>query len=155
MARAPISSWVISLTTPRSQRTQSVRDALSTDQCKFIEVIDAQQAGWLRTTAMDLMTNWLTAGEPFDAVFANNDEMAIGAIQAMKSAGVDMTKVIVVGVDATQDGLAEMQAGGLRCKDWRGPCDGLTLPASSGVEAEQTVDEANLAPAPHRVDPEA
>ena len=35
--------------------------------------------------AMDLMTNWLTAGEPFDAVFANNDEMAIGAIQAMKA----------------------------------------------------------------------
>ena len=95
------------------ERTQSVRDALSTDQCKFIEIIDAQQAGWLRTTAMDLMTNWLTAGEPFDAVFANNDEMAIGAIQAMKSASVDMNKVIVVGVDATQDGLAEMQAGDL------------------------------------------
>ena len=62
---------------------------------------------------MDLMTNWLTAGEPFDAVFANNDEMAIGAIQAMKSAGVDMDDVIVVGVDATQDGLAAMGAGDL------------------------------------------
>ena len=62
---------------------------------------------------MDLMTNWLTAGEPFDAVFANNDEMAIGAIQAMKSAGIDMKDVVVVGVDATQDGLAAMKAGEL------------------------------------------
>ena len=92
------------------QRTQSVRDALGTDACKFIEVADAQSAGWLRTNAMDLMTNWLTAGEPFDAVFANNDEMAIGAIQAMKSSGVDLSKVIVVGVDATPDGLAAMKA---------------------------------------------
>lgn len=95
------------------QRTQSVRDALSTDQCKFVTIVDAQSAGWLRTTASDLMTNWLTTGEPFDAVFANNDEMAIGAIQAMKSAGVDMKDVIVVGVDATQDGLAAMKAGDL------------------------------------------
>lgn len=94
-------------------RTQSVRDALSTEECKFITVADAQSAGWLRTTAADLMTNWLTAGEPFDAVFANNDEMAIGAIQAMKSAGVDMKDVVVVGVDATQDGLAAMRAGEL------------------------------------------
>jgi ABC-type sugar transport system substrate-binding protein len=94
-------------------RTQSVRDALSTDECDFITIADAQQAGWLRTTASDLMTNWLTAGEPFDAVFANNDEMAIGAIQAMKSAGVAMEDVIVVGVDATQDGLAAMRAGEL------------------------------------------
>ena len=82
-------------------------------QCKFITVDDAPAAGWLRTNAMDLMTNWLTAGDPFDAVFANNDEMAIGAIQAMKSSGVDMSKVVVVGVDATQDGLAEMRAGNL------------------------------------------
>ena len=95
------------------QRTQSVRDALSTDQCKFVTITDEQQAGWLRTAATDLMTNWLTAGAPFDAVFANNDEMAIGAIQAMKSAGVDMTNVVVVGVDATQDGLAAMKAGDL------------------------------------------
>jgi ABC-type sugar transport system substrate-binding protein len=95
------------------ERTQSVRDALSTKGCDFVEVVDAQPAGWLRTNASDLMTNWLTTGEPFDAVFANNDEMAIGAAQAMKSAGVDMKKVIVVGVDATQDGLAAMKTGDL------------------------------------------
>jgi inositol transport system substrate-binding protein len=46
-------------------------------------------------------------------VLANNDEMALGAIQAMKAAGIDMASVIVSGVDATQDALASMQAGEL------------------------------------------
>ena len=59
------------------------------------------------------MTNWLSTGTPFDAVIANNDEMAIGAIQAMKAAGIDTSKVIVGGVDATQEALAAMKAGDL------------------------------------------
>ena len=63
--------------------------------------------------ALDLTTNWITAGQPIDAIFANNDEMAIGAIQALKSAGADMDDVVVVGIDATQDGLAAMGAGDL------------------------------------------
>jgi ABC-type sugar transport system substrate-binding protein len=114
------------------ERTQSVRDALSTDQCKFIEIVDAQQAAWSRITAADLVTNWLTAGEPFDAVFANNDEMAIGATQAMKSAGIDMKDVIVVGVDATQDGLAAMKAGDLD----------VTVFQNAGAQAARAVDAA-------------
>ncbi|RMD95263.1 MAG: rhizopine-binding protein, partial [Alphaproteobacteria bacterium] len=40
-------------------------------------------------------------------------EMAIGAIQAMKAAGIDMADVVVTGVDATQDALLAMQAGDL------------------------------------------
>ena len=39
--------------------------------------------------------------------------MAIGAIQALKASGYDMTKVVVAGVDATQDALAAMKAGDL------------------------------------------
>lgn len=57
------------------------------------------------------MTNWLTTGEPFDVVFANNDEMAIGAIQALKASNIDMGDVVVTGVDATEDALASMKAG--------------------------------------------
>jgi inositol transport system substrate-binding protein len=60
-----------------------------------------------------MMTNWISAGKPYDAVIANNDEMAIGAIQSLKAAGVDMKTMIVSGVDATQDALAAMQAGDL------------------------------------------
>ena len=95
------------------QRTKDVDDVLGMDMCNFIEIIDRQTANWSREQANSLMTNWLSSGEEFDAVFANNDEMAIGAIQAMKSAGLDMDVIVVGGVDATQDALAAMQAGDL------------------------------------------
>ena len=95
------------------QRTKDFHDVIGMDMCKFITIIDEQTANWSRDQARDLMTNWLSAGEPFDAVFANNDEMAIGAIQAMKAAGVSMEEVIVTGVDATQDALVAMSGGDL------------------------------------------
>ena len=95
------------------QRTKDVDDVIGMDMCNFITIIDRQTAEWSRDQASDLMTNWLSSGEPFDAVFANNDEMAIGAIQAMKSAGIDMADVQVGGVDATSDALLAMQAGDL------------------------------------------
>ncbi len=95
------------------QRTKDIEDILGTDMCNFIEVIDQQTANWSREQANSLMTNWLSSGEEFHAVIANNDEMALGAIQAMKSAGIDMADVVVGGVDATQDALAAMQAGDL------------------------------------------
>ena len=95
------------------QRTKDFHDVIGMDMCKFITIIDEQTANWSRDQARDLMTNWLSAGEPFDAVFANNDEMAIGAIQAMKASGVSMEEVIVTGVDATQDALVAMSGGDL------------------------------------------
>ena len=78
-----------------------------------LTIVDEQTANWSRDQAQTLMTNWISAGKPYDAVIANNDEMAIGAIQALKAAGVDMKTMIVGGVDATQDALAAMQAGDL------------------------------------------
>lgn len=94
-------------------RTQDVHDVLATDECKFITIVEEQTANWSRTQGADLITNWLSAGVKFDAVIANNDEMAIGAIQALKAAGIDMKDVVVGGVDATQDALAAMEAGDL------------------------------------------
>ena len=95
------------------QRSKDVHDIIGNDMCNFMTLIDEQTANWSRDQAQDLMTNWLSSGEPFDFVIANNDEMAIGAIQAMKAAGIDMADVEVGGVDATQDALVAMQAGDL------------------------------------------
>ncbi|MEX0343929.1 MAG: substrate-binding domain-containing protein [Rhizobiaceae bacterium] len=95
------------------QRSKDVHDVIGMDMCKFMTLIDEQTANWSREEAQNLMTNWLSAGEAFDFVIANNDEMAIGAIQAMKAAGIDMADVEVGGVDATQDALVAMQAGEL------------------------------------------
>jgi len=94
-------------------RTSSVKETLAAGGCKGVTIAEEQSAAWTRTNAMDLTTNWITAGRPIDAVFANNDEMAIGAIQALKAAGVSMDSVVVVGIDATQDALAAMANGDL------------------------------------------
>ena len=110
---APTSSWASCRTQAAIQRTKDVDDIIGIDMCNFIEIIDRQTSNWRRDTAQDLMTNWLSSGEQFDAVFANNDESAIGAIQALKAAGISMDDVVVGGVDATQDALVAMQAGEL------------------------------------------
>ena len=96
------------------QRTQDIHDVMESGDCEVtLEIIDEQTANWSRDEAQDLMTNWLSSAEEFDALIANNDEMAIGAIQAMKAAGISMDEVIVGGIDATKDALASMSAGDL------------------------------------------
>jgi inositol transport system substrate-binding protein len=95
------------------QRTKDIHDVIATDECKGLTIVEEQTANWSRTQGADLMTNWLSAGLEFDAVISNNDEMAIGAIQALKAAGRKMDSVVVAGVDATQDALAAMAAGDL------------------------------------------
>jgi inositol transport system substrate-binding protein len=95
------------------QRTKDVEQVFGTDMCNFIKVVDKQSSEWARDNAQNLMTNWLTAGPAPDAVIANNDESAIGAILSLKANGIDMKNVVVGGVDATQDGLQSMKAGDL------------------------------------------
>ena len=70
------------------QRTQDVHDVIATPDCSGISIIEQQTGNWSRTQGTDLMTNWISAGDKFDALVSNNDEMAIGAIQALKAAGV-------------------------------------------------------------------
>lgn len=96
------------------QRTADIYDVIKAGKCAVkVNVIDQQTANWSRDEAQNLMNNWISTGKAYDGVIANNDEMAIGAIQAMKAAGVDMKSVVVGGVDATQDALAAMAAGDL------------------------------------------
>jgi inositol transport system substrate-binding protein len=96
------------------QRTKDIHNVMDSGECGVkLNIVDEQTANWSRDEAQSLMTNWLSSGEPFDAVISNNDEMAIGAIQAMKAGGLDMGTIIVGGVDATQDALVAMQAGDL------------------------------------------
>ncbi|MAF16352.1 MAG: rhizopine-binding protein [Marinomonas sp.] len=95
------------------QRTQDIHDVIATPECSGLKVVEQQTGMWSRTLGSDLMTNWISAGIQFDAVISNNDEMAIGAIQALKADGRSMDDVIVAGIDATTDALAAMKAGDL------------------------------------------
>jgi ABC-type sugar transport system substrate-binding protein len=127
------------------QRTQDVVDVLATPVCSFMKIVERQTGNWQRTQGQDLMTNWISAGTRFDAVVSNNDEMAIGAIQALKAAGYDMSKLIVAGVDGTDDALAAMQAGDLDVtvfQDAAGQGKGAidtALELAKGETVEQTV----------------
>ena len=94
------------------QRTQDIYDVIARPQCRGIRVLDKQAANWNRTEAADLMTNWLSAGLRPQAVVANDDEMAIGAVQSLKQARL-LSGTIVAGIDATPDGLAAMKSGQL------------------------------------------
>ncbi|MCJ9692387.1 substrate-binding domain-containing protein [Rhizobium sp. PRIMUS64] len=94
-------------------RTQDISDVIATPDCKGLQIAERQAAYWSRDYADQQMQEWLSAGVKFDAVIANNDEMALGAIRAMKKAGMPMKDVVVAGVDATDDALAAMVAGDL------------------------------------------
>ncbi|MDC7235095.1 MAG: substrate-binding domain-containing protein [Spirochaetales bacterium] len=67
-----------------------------------LEVVVEQTANWQRAEALDLMENWLQAGQNFDIVAAQNDNMAMGALMAIENAGLS-DKIKVYGIDATTD----------------------------------------------------
>ncbi|MEV0171973.1 substrate-binding domain-containing protein [Streptomyces sp. NPDC050803] len=76
-----------------------------------IKVVAKQPADFDRTKGLDVMTNLLQAHPDIDGVFAENDEMALGAIKALgDKAG---KSVQVVGFDGTPDGLKAVEAGTL------------------------------------------
>ena len=114
----------------RSQDVREVFGGLS--MCKGIKLVDEQVAEWQRTKANDIVTNWISSGIKFNIVAANNDEMAIGAIQALKAAGISIDDVFVGGIDATADALAAMKAGELD----------VTVFQNAAAQAEGGIDAA-------------
>ena len=80
-----------------------------------MKVVKTAAADWDRAKGQALMENWLQSGVKFDIVCANNDEMALGAINALKAAGKKLGAggILVGGVDATADALASLEAGEL------------------------------------------
>jgi inositol transport system substrate-binding protein len=69
-----------------------------------MKVVKEQTGKWQRSEAMQVMENWIASGVKIDAVVANNDEMAIGALNAIEANGL-LGQILVVGVDATPDAL--------------------------------------------------
>ncbi|MFJ4132793.1 sugar ABC transporter substrate-binding protein [Pseudomonas cyclaminis] len=90
-----------------TNRTKGVKEVLT--KYPGIKIEQEQTGIWLRDRGMTLVNDWLTQGRDFDAVLANNDEMAIGASMALKSAG--KKGVLIAGVDGTPDGLNAITKG--------------------------------------------
>ncbi|MCC8375817.1 MULTISPECIES: ribose ABC transporter substrate-binding protein RbsB [Photorhabdus] len=74
-------------------------------------MLASQPADFDRTKGLNVMQNLLTAHSAVQAVFAQNDEMALGALRALQTAG--KSDVLVVGFDGTGDGIKAVQRGKL------------------------------------------
>ena len=90
-----------------TNRTKGVKEVLT--KYPGIKIEQEQTGIWLRDKGMTLVNDWLTQGRDFQAVLSNNDEMAIGAAMALKSAG--KKGVLIAGVDGTPDGLNAITKG--------------------------------------------
>ncbi|MDR0885162.1 MAG: substrate-binding domain-containing protein [Clostridiales Family XIII bacterium] len=70
-------------------------------------------AEWDRAKAMQLIQTFLGTGKPVDVIISNNDEMALGALEALKAVGKTTADVPVVGLDGTVEACQSILDGGL------------------------------------------
>ncbi|MCI9887594.1 substrate-binding domain-containing protein [Micrococcales bacterium 31B] len=89
-------------------RSEGIKKVL--DQNPDVKVLAQDTANWKRDEAVNKTKNWISAfGNDIDGVIAQNDDMALGAIQALREAGI--TDVKVVGIDGIEDGLKAVESG--------------------------------------------
>lgn len=93
------------------QREQGAKEILK--DFPNLKLIAHQTGEWDRAKSMDLMQNWIQSyGTQINAVFAQNDEMGLGALKALQDAGMK-DKVVVVSIDAIADALQAVKKGTL------------------------------------------
>lgn len=73
-----------------------------------MNLLGSQPADFERAKGLDVMENMLAANPNVEAVFAQNDEMALGAMRAIKASGKN---IMIVGFDGTDDGIAAVKRG--------------------------------------------
>lgn len=77
-----------------------------------VNVLERRTANWSRAEAMALMENWLTSHRgQIQGVIAQNDEMAIGAIEAIIASGLSVNDFAIAGVDGITDALTAVKEG--------------------------------------------
>jgi len=96
---------------PAHGRTDGIKQVVK-EQFPNIKVTREQTGHWKRESGKTIMEDWLASGQQIDGVAANNDEMALGALQAIKAAG-KIGKIPVGGTDGTHDALESMAKGEL------------------------------------------
>lgn len=93
-------------TSAARDRGKGFHEAIAAD--KGIELVASQPADFDRTKGLNVMENILQAHPDIQAVFAQNDEMALGALKAIEGSG---KKIYIVGFDGTDDGIKAVKAG--------------------------------------------
>lgn len=92
------------------QRLEGIQKVLKDNP--GVTVLEQNTANWSRAEAITLMENVLTAhGKDVQGVLAENDEMAVGAIEGIRNHGLDPKSVPVAGVDGIKDALEAVKRG--------------------------------------------
>lgn len=122
---------------PTKHRAQGFMEAIS----KFpdIKVISGDDCGYQRQKARSYMESFLQSGKPFDAVYAHNDEMAIGAYFAIEAA--QAPKKVIVGIDGCQKEVVEMIKAGKLDATFKYPTPGVI-----GMDLASQIVEGNKTP---------
>ncbi len=77
-----------------------------------VKVLEMKTANWSRAEALSLMENWLTAHpNQISGIIGQNDEMALGAIAAVKAKGIDPKKMPTAGIDGVTDAILAVKRG--------------------------------------------
>jgi ribose transport system substrate-binding protein len=97
-------------TSAARDRGQGFNDYMSAN-CSGAEIVAKQTANFNRAEGLSVFENILQAQPDVTAVFAHNDEMILGAIEAAAAAGAD--GIVFVGFDAVDDAVAAVEAGTL------------------------------------------
>ncbi|MDX2322422.1 MAG: ribose ABC transporter substrate-binding protein RbsB [Moritella sp.] len=105
-----------------------------------MDLLASQPADFDRTKGLNVMENMLAANPDVQAVFAQNDEMALGALRAVQASGKD---ILIVGFDGTEDGLAAVKRGILGATIAQQPelIGALGIETADKVLKGQTVDK--------------
>ena len=77
-----------------------------------IKVVAEKVCNWSREEAMTAMENIITSGMKFDIIFAENDELAVGSLSALKDSGL---KYVIGGIDAIPDAVQAVADGDMDC----------------------------------------
>jgi len=94
------------------QRGQGNDKALAECPKGAVRVLERKTANWSRAEALDLMQNWLSKHHgAINGVIGQNDEMALGAIEAIKAAGLNVKSFAIAGIDGVTDALGAVKAG--------------------------------------------
>ncbi len=77
-----------------------------------VKVLEMKTANWSRAEALSLMENWLTAHpNQINGIIGQNDEMALGAIAAVKAKGIDPKSIPTAGIDGVTDAILAVKRG--------------------------------------------
>ncbi|WP_406945920.1 ribose ABC transporter substrate-binding protein RbsB [Halobacillus sp. SY10] len=110
-----------------------------------LDVVAKQTANFDRTEGLNTMENIIQGNPDIEAVFAHNDEMALGAYQAIQSSGRD---VLVVGFDGNDDAITSIKNGNLSATVAQQPEEIGKLAVQAGADVLQGKEVEDTIPVP-------